>query len=465
MKLATLALAGLSAVASSSVLAGKMTVDTNGGLEVFRSDNSDYWFKIGGRLHLDQAFIEGGETDRSAYPSGSQIRRARITFKGGVGNKWVYKLDVDHFDRASRFAGSPYPIGNPGFAEFGEAFIAYTGCPNVWAALGQISVPYSLEGWQSANDTAFMEVALPVEAFSRDTTGLGVYAEWHGDMFTLAGAVYQPKAGTPQIGDFYIPGVAGVGDASIGPNGSDPGSDPLGVGARLTFSPVHTDQNTYHLGLHGRYQQLHDHANFLQFYTPTEIRSRQSAWLTTNIPLRSVKNYQIVGFELAGQWDSVILSGEYIHAKAEREGNFTLVSDGTGVPPGLMTDPRSPGGDQKFYGYYVAASWVLTGEKKDYDFATGTFGRVRPKSSKGAWELGARHSYVKLVDDQQMASMPFSSENPQNPNNPIGAENSTTVGLTWWVNNNVRFLLNYAHANLPNTTDLNLLGFRGQVNW
>ncbi|MCS5712105.1 OprO/OprP family phosphate-selective porin [Candidatus Berkiella aquae] len=452
-RLALLALAGLAAIASGPAFADSMTVDSKGGLEVFQSDSTDYWFRFGGRLMFDQAWFDVGDNG-SAFPSGAQIRNARVTLKGGVGPHWVYKLDVDFVDSA----------GNAGTSRFGEAWLGYEACDAFFFALGQISVPFGLENWGSSSDTPFMELALPSNAFAPNY-GLGLYGEWHGQMITLAGAVYHPGgAGFRQTGDVIAspPVIAGVVQPGAGPFGSAAGSDTLGGAARITFSPVHDSYTVYHLGASGRYEDRHNEANGFDFFTPMEVRARQTPVLFTNIPPNSVKDIQVYGAELAGRWGPFMLQGEYMWARANREDIY---------PVG---DLRNPAGDQKYHGYYVTASYVLTGEIKEYDFDSGTFGAVHPKCRSGAWELLARHSYVNLLDSQALASNPyfFFIDVPVNhfsnfveSADIVGSAHATTVGLTWWVNDNVRFLANYNRTSLPADFSVSILGLRGQVIW
>lgn len=465
LKLASLALAGLSAVSAGNALAA-MTVDSNGGLEVFELDDSNYWFKISGRLHLNQVWYEGGETDRSKFPSGSAIRRARVTLKGGVGTNWVYKLDIDHRDSAFRTGtdgnNNPTFSTRSGAAEFGEAFIGYNGCRNFWLALGQVSIPFGQEAWQSSNDLAFMEGSLPSQAFAPEF-GLGAYVEWHGKYFTAAASAVHPKSGTAQSGDFVQAGdPANPGNlgAGAGPNGSDPGSDPLTVGARITFSPVHDDHTVYHAGLSGYYKDVHNNANTLQLATGMEARSRQAPILFTNLPVNSVNNLKVADLELAARWGSFMMAGEYYWAEVDIP-SFPSIDllDGT-----FTADPRAPGGDQQYHGYYFMASYVVTGETKDYDFVSGTFGRVHPKSPRGAWEVTFRHSYVNLADnDQIIARRPF--PNGFDANTFVGGAHGTTLGLTWWTNEKVRFMANYIRHTLPDAININTLGVAGQVKW
>ncbi|MBS0287649.1 MAG: hypothetical protein JSR17_10155 [Proteobacteria bacterium] len=481
-KLAMLALAGLGAFAVGPAFAAGMTVDTKGGLEVFELDENNYWFKIGGRLFLDQVFFDDDAEEATnanySFPSGGHIRSARLALKGGVGHNWVYKFEIDVRDRP----------GNVN-ANFGEAFIGYSGCKNLWFALGQVSIPFGLENWQSSNDNTFMEVSMPTSAFAPDK-GIGLYAEWHGEMVTLAAAVYHPQiAGDLQTGDVIsspvltnqtspvppAPVLQPV--AGTGPFSSVPGSDDAGISARLTFSPVHDDYTVYHAGVAARYESLHENANDFNYIAGMEARARQTPRFFTNIPPNSVDSHNVWGFELAGRWGPLLVQGEYMLANVEREEVYP------------QFDLRNPAGDLDYYGYYAQVSYVLTGETREYDFDSGTFGAVHPVSKKGAWEIALRHSFVDLIDDPNLTNnrrfqyvdfVPLGAVDflgdaaPQAGNNYlnstnisdiIGSAHATTIGLTWWVNDNVRFLANYVRTSIPNAHHVDALGLRGQVQW
>lgn len=483
-KLAILALAGIGAFTTGTA-AATMTVDSNGGLEVFELDNTDFWFKIGGRLHFTSAFYNGGSDERSKFPDGSMIRSARVTFKGGVGDAWIYKLDLDFVDSAlgrpvgqnaatATHGGYTYAVNSPntvnifgdsGAVYFGEAFIGYNGCKNIWFAGGQISIPFGLESWASSNDGSFMEVSAPSQAFDNPALGLGLYGEWHNNYFTVATAMYAPRAGTTQYGDSISTAPYSLVPANVapatGPLGSDAGSDPLGLGGRITFSPKHDDFTVYHLGFSAKYQNLHNRANIQNWGASPEIANKQSPILFTNVPLNSVNNFYTIGLEAAGRWGPFMISGEYMHTKADREEIF------------LIGDQRQPGGDLTYHGYYFMASYIITREARDYDFVSGTFGRVRPRSHKGAWEVAIRHSYLSLIDDGKFVPGSASLVNPVpralpagvGVNAIVGSMHNTTVGLNYWVNDHIRFLANYSRINMPNSIDVNAWGIKGVVNW
>jgi phosphate-selective porin OprO/OprP len=61
-------------------------------------------------------------------------------------------------------------------------------------------------------------------------------------------------------------------------------------------------------------------------------------------------------------------------------------------------------GNPRFDGYYVTASWFITGESRPYDRTTGSFGAIAPAApfsfrhgGIGAWELAARYSHIDLT--------------------------------------------------------------------
>lgn len=456
-KLVVLALAGLSVLASGPAFAGEMTVDSKGGLDVYQADDDNYWFRLGGRIAVDQVFYDGNDDNVSGFPSGSRIRYARVTFKGGVGDSWIYKVDLD-------FRDVP---GRAGFAQFGEAFIGYVACKDLWFSVGQISLPFGLENWASATDMPFMELSLPSAAFSPDFS-IGLFGEWHGEMFTAAAAVYHPGAGNQEgyaSGGFQTERIAGLEPAFPTRFGGIPGSDALGGAARITFSPVHDDCTVYHAGASARYVDLHNNQNAFQFVTPMEASARQTPVLFSGIPFNSTDSYDVWGFELAGRWGPFQVAGEYMFANVNRP-FIPLIDPNTGEE-----DLRYPGGNLNYHGYYVMASYVLTGESKSYDFDTGTFGRVHPKCKYGAWEILARYSFVNLLDGLILPSASYDYTGTvyrpalDTGADMVGGAHGATVGLNWWVSDNVRLMFNYIRADLPIDNDLNIYGFRAFVNW
>jgi phosphate-selective porin OprO/OprP len=93
-----------------------------------------------------------------------------------------------------------------------------------------------------------------------------------------------------------------------------------------------------------------------------------------------------------------------------------------------------------FQGFYVEGLVFLTGESRGWDAKNFIFKRVIPRRNflsvrdgscevdgPGAWEVGVRYSYLDL-NDKGIAG---------------GRLSSVTLGLTWYLNPNVKWQTNY----------------------
>jgi phosphate-selective porin OprO/OprP len=87
-------------------------------------------------------------------------------------------------------------------------------------------------------------------------------------------------------------------------------------------------------------------------------------------------------------------------------------------------------GNPAFSGYYVAASWVITGEARPYDRTVGYARRVMPASRGGAPELVVRFSHVDLDDGVVQG----------------GSFDKTYLGLNWWATRRWKVGLGWGHT-------------------
>jgi phosphate-selective porin OprO/OprP len=107
----------------------------------------------------------------------------------------------------------------------------------------------------------------------------------------------------------------------------------------------------------------------------------------------------------------------------------------------FLTDAVANGQAQStvfFHGGYVEALWFLTGETQGYKKRDGVFGSVVPLNnydlrkgdsygSLGAWQIGARFSYLNLNDKAIQGGQIY----------------DWTFGLNWFLNANMKFQFNY----------------------
>lgn len=87
-------------------------------------------------------------------------------------------------------------------------------------------------------------------------------------------------------------------------------------------------------------------------------------------------------------------------------------------------------------GYYLQAGWIITGETRPYK--GGKFKRVKPQGEAGAVELVVRYE----DGDGDFSDIELGLTDGE----------AYTIGVNWYVNNNVRFGLNYTDGE-SNTTD------------
>ena len=118
-------------------------------------------------------------------------------------------------------------------------------------------------------------------------------------------------------------------------------------------------------------------------------------------------------------------------------------------------DDSSSSSDPTFDGFYIQASYFLTGEQRNYKTSTGAFDRVRPKENyhygagRGAWEVAARYSQIDLTDDSVSG----------------GELKDLTLGLNWYLNPNMRMMWNYIRSHLDDVGDSDLLLMRLQIDF
>lgn len=415
-----LTLAGLGAMVSGSAMADghhAHSVDSHGGLKVFSSSDNSYWFAVGGRLNFDEVIFSGGYQDKGGdFPNGGNLRRALLKFAGGVGESMSYNLTIDFSGANGNRSGNGTTIDfHDAYVNFAGAETGPFGPSNL--RFGQFTPATSIDylaNEGTLNDNVFLESALATRAFSLGKAyGLWVDTSVN-DMFVLTASAYQPRVMNSTNNG-----------AVVNNNYGDAGrSDRLGGSLRLTFAPVHTDDTTYHLGVVGRYQSMNnkdaDGAVTNQtFSTGPEARARNTSALV-NAGLIRARSYNVVTGEALAIWGPAFVEGEFNQASVQR------------VP--TITDTATRG-NPRFHGWHVEGGYMLTGESRRYDFQTGSLRNPKPASNCGAWEVVARFSYVNLVDKNVYG----------------GSEHNTTLGVNWFVNDNVRLSANYIRANIRQT--------------
>lgn len=340
-------------------------VSTQGGLTL-KTRDGQFSTKVGGRLQVDAAAY-GGSPDMG---DGTDIRRARLYLSGTLYRDWGYKLEYE-FDNSS----------------ITDAFISYDGFENYQIMVGNFKDPFSLDYMISANNTMFMERALPT-AFNAGRH-IGVMGTRQSQYWTLAAGLF---------GD-TVNGRSDNGDEDEG----------WGWSTRGTLSPINEPGKLLHLGLGFNYRDLQPN-NTVRFSQAPESNVSGVRIIDTDT-LTNADTMLKSGLELATVVGPFTAQAEYIRTSVERD-NFS---------------------DADFDGWYLQSSYFLTGESRPYK--NGVFGGIKPNrrvgdGGIGAWEMAIRYSSLDLNDGAIEG----------------GEADSMTLGLNWYPIPMLRFSANYVHV-------------------
>ena len=334
--------------------------------------------KMIGRIMVDAAFFD---EDKSDMGDGAEFRRARLGLTGRLFTDWQYKAEWD-------FAGNAVSAK--------DVWLAYNGFKsshNTRITIGHQKVPMMLENMTSSRHITFMERSTAQDAFVGDLGDrqIGITATAGGHHWSLAGGVF---------------------GADMNDDALNEGDEDWLIGARGTFAPVNEKGRVIHLGVWGNYMDNRDNGDIALNPRPESHIAPSFVDTGTITNTDSITRW---GGELAGVYGPASLQGEYVALHVDRH-----------VGPGF--------GDADFNGWYVEASYFLTGETRTYKGGSGKFDRVKPLKNlsdggPGTWQVAARYSEIDLND----ASASIAG----------GQEENITIGLNWLPNPYVRFMANY----------------------
>jgi len=364
----------------------------------------DFTFSLRSLVQYDSAYYGQGKLPAATdFSSGNDFRRARFGFEGTAFSDWYYTFIYD-------FGGSSTETST-----IASAYIQYNGFGPVHVRAGAYPVPENLDDATSASDLLFLERAQPTDlarsmagADGRDAATIFYY---DNNLFAAAS---------------YSGGV--VGDAA------NFDEQQAAVG-KLAYR--------FDLGEDTNFVLDADATDIFKFAdtaaggnSPTPIRFRERPELnvdseairlidTGSITADSAWEY---GFEAAGNLKSLYAQGGWFGYGLNRHAS-------------TLADPN-------FDGWYVQASWVLTGESKKYRPELGAYGIPKPaqnftvdKGGWGAWEIAARYSDLNLNFDPGIAGTATPAAGIRG-----GDQRIWSAGLNWYPNPVLRLMLDYQHV-------------------
>ncbi|WP_168800215.1 OprO/OprP family phosphate-selective porin [Methylophaga sp. SB9B] len=388
----------------------------------FKSSDGAFTANIGGRIHADYGFVND-DFFGSANPGlgvnesgdGAFFRRARLGMEGTMFTDWIYGLEINYNGGAAS--------SNAGFT---DAIIGYKGFENTTIKLGRHKMPAGLEELTSSNRISTMERSGPTNTFALSRFN-GLTVATKGTNWTATGGMWM-----------------GEGDGDRDNNNQD--SD-WGYAGRATFAPIQEKDSIVHLGL--SYSKIEYENNFTGTSITTNngrLRQRAGNRFVDDRPVQvtyaGTEDADTYGLEAATIQGPFSLQGEYFQRTLNRK-DFK---------------------DADVDGWYVLSTFTLTGETRGYrDGVMRTISPKNPvgKGGFGAWELVARYDVLDLWD---------SSAASEGVSGIRGTEsNIWTLGVNWYVNDNIRFMANYVDADIKSDAasdiegDVKAFMLRGQV--
>jgi phosphate-selective porin OprO/OprP len=404
--------------------------ETKGGLTV-KTDDGRFEFKLGGRFHIDAQAFDGCQVDGVDCAGGTTIggmylRRGYITTTGKLYG-WKFKSEFD--PAASSSAQSTWR----------EAWVS-TEVPGGEIMIGQFKPFRSMEELTSSNEILMME--RPYSSAS-SLYGGGIATQPAG---TAISRQFQLGVGYKMPFSMGLWGVSVYNLKAVG----GPTNDGIGASTRLTFLPIESEGSIVHLGL------VYGQDNFNRGGT-TATGFSSGGPSTASIAGRT-SGTQVTGLS------SVALGST---APGEAQSTYSVEAAAT-FGPGFVqaeyansTLGQAAGvDDMDVTSYYVQGSFFLTGETKPYKKDRGTFGSPKPNGEAGAWEFTGRYDFIENSDLQGVTGEPEVTQ--------------ITLGVNWYLNPNVRLMLNYSmgEEQTTNTTtlvererELDAIAVRTQLSW
>ena len=366
----------------------------NNGLRFDTADKA-FQFRFGGRIQNDWAF-PGDTSDLEqiigVVKGGTEFRRARLYIQGLAYGRIEFKAQYDF---------APV-ITNLKDVYIGVSKIPYLGTFRV----GHFKEPFSLEELTSSKYITFMERSLPSVFWPSRNTGFMVFNRALEERMTWAAGVF----------------------LNAGPQGGAIATEDPNFTGRLTGLPWYKD-STHLLHIGGA----------ASFRKPPKVRFAQRPEVHLLSKILDTKEIDVESTTLADLEVSLVhgpfsVQGEYSHANLDA--------------------PES--GDPTFSGYYIQASYFLTGESRNYSRSSGAFSRVKVKQNVGsegggvgAWEAAVRYSYLDLSDEGISG----------------GELKNFTLGLNWHLNPITRFSFNYVFSDVTKVGKANFFHIRFQVDF
>jgi phosphate-selective porin OprO/OprP len=418
----------------------------NGRLSISSADGK-FTAAVRGLAQLDWGAY-GQNRSAAAYPaaygpnlsSGTNFRRVYLGVQGKVFGDWSYNLNFD-------FGGSG-GTETPGHVQ--SVYLEYDGLAPFAVRAGAFPPPSNLEDATSAGDTIFLERNAPSDlqrniagGDGRDAVSLLYLGDQLFGAFSYTGAKVQDAAvfGEQQavVGRAsYLFKLAEDAKLVVGGNGLYVFQLPNSVARGSAIGAVTPGAAAL---------------NTITLSDPPELTIDSQGLKLANTAAIPANHTWQWGVETAAAWQNLYAQAGYYDFEVERAPTAFKVFTS---PAASHTEIGQPLNDS-FSGWYLQGTWILTGESRTYNTATGAFTAPKPAepfnidgSGWGAFELAGRFSDLDLNDHVSDASnvvTAFTAPATKTYSffNTVrgGDQKIWTAALNWYPNSVVKLALQY----------------------
>ena len=377
-----------------------LDAEAQDGFLVIESPKSDYKIWFDNRIQFDAGAFFGAPDYADPIGNGVSIRRARFAIKAQVDKNWYGEFDMDLAD---------------GLVELKDAIVRYTGVKNLELQVGNFKENFSIQRNSSSRYLMFLERPMVCSALA-PSRHLGFNAKYDNPwIWASAGIFAQEGAGAEEI-------------TNVQDNNKDFGrgisflrNTGYSVTTKVVFRPLcNLDNAGLHIGAAYSYRTTKGSMATGEWGTyRASARNSTSINRKKYIDTNNLKDYDYNNLwtvEIAGHWGGLRYEAAYIGDNVHFK-DTKLTND--------------------FGGWYVQAGYLLFGGKQRYDSKGAKYTRAIRGRKWGDLELCARYEYCNLNDTRESAKALVYG----------GSAEAYTIGLNWWVTNNVRMQLNYQFNN------------------
>jgi len=265
-------------------------------------------------------------------------------------------------------------------ADIKDAYIQHKG-QNATFTIGNHHEPMGMEELTSSKYISTIERSMVTDAFA-PSRSFGMSLKGGDKHFMWAGGVF--KNGNDSI------------------NTKD---QTYAFTGRLAYAPINEDGHLLHLGVAASLRDMG--GNDFKIKERAEVHTADKV-VTSGTT--AAKDMTLVSLEAAMVNGPFSAQAEYYDAQVNAQ----------------------TGTDASYDGYYVLGSYFVTGESRPYKH--GSFGKVKPKSDSGAWELVAKYSVLNASDK----------------GTGVDATN-IVLGVNYYLNTNMRLMADYVNTDLKSS--------------